>query len=122
MNLRTRGEGVKKSEIFADVINGSPPPALRCNGSSEEGPELFDTRAVTDHAVAEVLKAAADTPIYYETPTTIAGKHYVDVSVGCHSPLGLALPRMRHLRAGDRANRESFDSVHHRNRLFKNDL
>ena len=25
MNLRTRGEGVKKSEIFADyVINGSP--------------------------------------------------------------------------------------------------
>ena len=25
MNLQTRGEGVKKSEIFADVINGSPP-------------------------------------------------------------------------------------------------
>ena len=24
VNLRTRGEGVKKSEIFADVINGSP--------------------------------------------------------------------------------------------------
>ena len=24
MNLRTRGEGVKKSEIFADVLNGSP--------------------------------------------------------------------------------------------------
>ena len=24
MNLRTRGEGVKKSENFADVINGSP--------------------------------------------------------------------------------------------------
>ena len=22
--MRTRGEGVKKSEIFADVINGSP--------------------------------------------------------------------------------------------------
>ena len=25
MNLRTRGEGVKKSENSADVINGSPP-------------------------------------------------------------------------------------------------
>ena len=24
MNLQTRGEGFKKSEIFADVINGSP--------------------------------------------------------------------------------------------------
>ena len=24
MNLQTRGEGVKKSEIFADIINGSP--------------------------------------------------------------------------------------------------
>ena len=24
VNLRTRGEGVKKSEIFVDVINGSP--------------------------------------------------------------------------------------------------
>ena len=24
VNLRTRGEGVKKSEFFADVINGSP--------------------------------------------------------------------------------------------------
>ena len=24
MNLRTRGEGVKKSEIFVDVIYGSP--------------------------------------------------------------------------------------------------
>ena len=24
MNLRTRGEGVKKSEIFVDIINGIP--------------------------------------------------------------------------------------------------
>ena len=24
MNLQTRGEGVKKSEFFADVLNGSP--------------------------------------------------------------------------------------------------
>ena len=24
VNLRDRGEGVKKSEIFADIINGSP--------------------------------------------------------------------------------------------------
>ena len=83
--------------------------ALRCceEGDSAEGggPELFDTRSVADdHAVAAVLKAAADTPIYFETPTTIAGKRYVDVGASGHSPLGLALPRMRRLRAGDRAS------------------
>ena len=32
-NLRTRGEGVKKAEIFADVINGSPPRTATTEGA-----------------------------------------------------------------------------------------
>ena len=39
MNLRTRGEGIKKSEIFADVLNGSPPghsEVARVKGSMHE--------------------------------------------------------------------------------------
>ena len=71
--------------------------------SDNGGLELFDSRSGANIAVTDVLTAAADTPIYFETPTSIAGKDYVDVSASGHSPLGLALPRMRRLRAGDRA-------------------
>ena len=38
MNLRTRGEGVKQSEICADVLNGSPLALLKLFVPSLCGP------------------------------------------------------------------------------------
>ena len=43
VNLRTRGEGVKKSKFVADVINGSPPtppPLPRLHNYPPERPDM----------------------------------------------------------------------------------
>ena len=41
VQLRTRGEGVKKTEAFADVINGRPPWPRRSNGRWAHHPLLM---------------------------------------------------------------------------------
>ena len=53
MNLRTRGEAVKKSEIFADVLNGSS-LSSRClsfsssSSSSSSAPDVVDADRLAD--------------------------------------------------------------------------
>ena len=51
MNLRTRGEGFKKSENFADVIYGSPP--MTC--------DLSVFRDFENSHVSKVVRAEIDT-------------------------------------------------------------
>ena len=59
--------------------------------------ELFDTRAAVSHKVTEVLKASADAPMYFVTPTYVGDVPYVDGGVGGNCPLAQAIPRMREL-------------------------
>ena len=50
MNLRTRGEAVKKSEIFADVLNGSSLSSrcLSSSSSSSSAPDVVDADRLAD--------------------------------------------------------------------------
>ena len=66
--------------------------------------ELFDTRSTVSHKVTEVLKASADAPMFFITPTYVGDVPYVDGGVGGNCPLAQAIPRMRELTKFGRLN------------------
>ena len=53
------------------------------------------------HKVSDVLRASADAPMFFTTPTYICDVPYVDGGVGGNCPLAQAIPRMRELRFGN---------------------
>ncbi len=59
--------------------------------------EIFDTKSKVSHPVVQVLKASANAPFYFNTPTEIGDFFFVDGGVGGNCPLAQAVPRMREL-------------------------
>ncbi len=60
--------------------------------------EIFDTIDPTiSHSVVEVLLASTCAPVYFDGPTKLNGKNYIDGGVGGNCPLSLAIPRMQEI-------------------------
>lgn len=55
--------------------------------------EIFDSKSDHPQLVSEVLLGSADAPIFFEIPTKIGGRNYIDGGVQGNCPLGKALPR-----------------------------
>jgi hypothetical protein len=62
--------------------------------------QLFDTKSPVSYSAVSVMKASADAPVYFTTPTMIGDHRYVDGGVGGNCPLVQAIPRMRKLTRG----------------------
>ena len=102
--------GIKEvlKKVFGDLyltdIDKSSPKCVAAAVASEfnEDPkypdklEIFDTKNENQQYLMarDILLASADAPVYFETPTKVGQKSYIDGGIAGNCPLGQAIPRI----------------------------